>query len=87
MKLHEVVISKGLTLLLVSDLQASAKEMADAYKRRVDVEIDIRNVKVVMDAEQMRARNVAMFHKELLLSMVAYNLVTQFRRQAAELAK
>ena len=86
-KLHEVVISPSLTLLLVSDLQASAKEMADVYERRVDVEIDIRNVKVVMNTEQMRVRSVAMFHKELLLSMVAYNLVTQFRRQAAELAK
>lgn len=86
-KLHEVVISKDLTLCLVSDLRASAKEMADAYKRRVDVEIDIRNVKVVLNTEQMRVRSVEMFRKELLMSMVAYNLVTQFRRQAAELAK
>jgi hypothetical protein len=86
-RLHEVVISKDLTLCLASDLNATAKEVADGYKRRVDVEIDIRNVKVVMNTEQMRVRSVAMFHKELSMSMVAYNLVTQFRRQAAELAK
>ena len=86
-RLHEVEISQDLTLYLVSDLDATAKEAAQAYQRRVDVEIDIRNVKVVMDTEQMRVRSVEMFRKELLMSMVAYNLVTQFRRQAAELAK
>lgn len=86
-KLHEVVISKDLTLLLVSDLSQSAQELAAIYERRVDIETDIRNVKVVLDTEQMRARSVEMFQKELMMSMVSYNLVTQFRRQAAELAK
>ena len=79
-RLHEVEISQDLTLYLVSDLDATAKEAAQAYQRRVDVEIDIRNVKVVMDTEQMRVRSVEMFRKELLMSMVAYNLATQFRR-------
>lgn len=83
--LHEIVISDTLTLLLVSDLTSDSTVLADLYKKRVDVEIDIRNFKVVLDAEHIRARSVEMFHKELLTSIVAYNLVTQFRRQAAEL--
>lgn len=84
-RLHEVVINANLTLLLVTDLPDSALELADVYARRVDVEVDIRNLKVVLDAENVRARSVDTFHKELLGSLVSYNLVTQFRRQAAEL--
>ncbi len=40
-----------------------------------------------MDAENIRAKSVEMFKKELYTSVVAYNLVVQFRRQAAELAQ
>ena len=50
------------------------------------MEHDIRDVKVTLDTENIRAKSVDMLHKELLTSMVAYNLVVQFRRQAAKLA-
>jgi hypothetical protein len=83
--LHEIRIHEELTLYLVSDLPESAWELAELYRRRNDIEIDIRNFKIVLDAENIRARSVEMFYKELLTSLVAYNLVTQFRRQAAEL--
>lgn len=83
--LHEVVINSNLTLLLVTDLPDSAADLADLYAHRVDVEVDIRNLKVVLDTENMRARSVDTFRKELLASVVSYNLVTQFRRQAADL--
>ena len=49
-------------------------------------EHDIRDIKVTLDTENIRAKSVAMVKKELLTSLVAYNLVIQFRRQAAELA-
>ena len=84
--LHEIVISDTLTLWLVTDLTSDSTVLADLYKKRGDIEVDIRNFKVVLDAEHIRARSVEMFFKELLTSNVAYNLVTQFRRQAAELA-
>lgn len=83
--LHEIRIHPDLTLYLVSDLADSALELAGLYRRRNDIEIDIRNFKVVLDAENIRAKSVEMFHKELLTSLVAYNLLTQFRRQAAEM--
>lgn len=88
-RLHEIVVHDGLTLYLVTDLldeEDTALAMAAAYKKRYDVEIDIRNLKVVLNLETIRAKSVEMFQKELLMSVVAYNLVTQFRRQAAELA-
>jgi len=86
-RLHEIEIHKTLTLWLVSGLSGSAIEMAALYRKREHVETDLRNLKVVLDTEHIRARSVEMFHKELLTSIVAYNLVVQFRRQAADLAR
>jgi len=83
---HEVVIHSKLTLWLVTTLTESAPQVAALYGKRWEVEIDIRNIKVVLDTESIRAKSVDMFRKELLTSMVAYNLVVQFRRQAARLA-
>ncbi len=87
MRLHAVKIHDGLTLYLVSDLPDSAQTLANLYNRRTDVEIDIRNLKIVLDTEHIRARSPEMFMKEIMTSQVAYHLVTQFRRQAAALAK
>lgn len=87
MKLHEVVIHEKLTLQLVTDLcddEDTAGAMADAYQQRYDVEIVIRNLKLVLDLETMRAKSGDMFRKELLMSILADNLVTQFRNQAAK---
>jgi hypothetical protein len=84
-RLYEIVINKQLTLLLVTDGCEAAGALADLYEARVHVEIDIRNLKVVLDAENIRAQSVSMFEKELMTSMVSYNLVSQFRAQAAEL--
>ena len=84
-RVHEIVVNEKLTLMLVTNLTEDSTVLADLYRRRVDVEVDIRNLKVVLDTENIRARSVPMFFKELLTSIVSYNLVTQFRRQAAEL--
>ena len=86
-RLHAIYIHETLTLYLVSDLPDSAEALADLYERRTDVEIDIRNLKVVLGTETIRAQSREMFLTELLTSHVAYNLVIQFRRQAAALAK
>jgi hypothetical protein len=45
--------------------------VAQWYRQRTLVELDIRNVKVVLNTERMAARSDSMFRKELLLSMVA----------------
>lgn len=84
--LHEVDIGSGNRLYLVSSLKVDATTGATMYRRRYDVEFDIRDVKVTMDAENIRAKSVEMVKKELYTSIVAYNLVVQFRRQAADVA-
>ncbi len=79
-------MNPNLTLWLVTSLTESAPVLATLYGKRWEVEVDIRNIKVVLDTESIRARSEDMVHKELLTSMVAYNLVVQFRRQAARMA-
>ena len=85
--LHEVKIGPELTLYLISTLDLDGPTAADLYQRRYDVEFDIRDLKVTLDTENIRAKSVAMFQKELYTSVIAYNLVAQFRRQAARIAK
>jgi hypothetical protein len=85
--LHEVEVSPELTLYLITNLDLDGISAANIYQRRYDVEFDIRDLKVTLDTEHIRAKNVAMFHKELYTSVIAYNLVAQFRRQAAKVAK
>jgi len=85
--LHEVQISPELTLYLVTNLELDGLSAANLYQRRYDVEFDIRDLKVTLDTENIRAKSVEMFQKELYTSVIAYNLVAQFRRQAARVAQ
>lgn len=85
--LHEIEISGSETLYLVSNLELDGPTTAKVYCRRYDIEFDIRDVKVTLDTENIRAKSVEMFKKELYTSIVAYNLVAQFRRQAAKLSQ
>ena len=85
--LHQIVIHETLTLELVTTRPETAAELAQLYGRRGEVETDLRNLKVVLQLEVSRVRSVEMFRKELLASIVAYNLVAQFRQQAAALAQ
>lgn len=84
-QLHEVTVSDRLTLYFVTTLEHNASTLSKLFQHRVHVEIDIRNLKVVLDTENIRAKKKDTFLKELYTSVVAYNLVSQLRRQAAEL--
>jgi hypothetical protein len=85
--LHEVTLPNGQLLYLVTDLRTSAPCAAELYRQRYKAEFDIRDVKVTLDTESIRAQSVSMVMKELMSSIVAFNLVAQLRRQAAKLAK
>jgi hypothetical protein len=85
--IHQVDLENGGTLELVTDIEADALSLGGLYRRRYDVEFDIRDVKVTMDSENIRAKSVDTLKKELLGSVIAYNLVAQLRKQAAKLIK
>lgn len=83
---HDVLLENGEHLYLVTSLSWSAADAADGYARRYDVEHNIRETKVTLQLETIRAQSDDMVRKELLCSFVAYNLLLEFRRQAAQLA-
>ena len=92
--LHEVPFAEVLpgcdtakTLYLVTTRDISRARAIALYLRRYDIEHDIRDVKVTLNTERIRAQSREMFLKELLTSLVAYNLVIQFRREAAAQAQ
>ncbi len=82
---HEIELEGEKNLVLVSNVEADAASLGALYLRRYDIEFDIRDLKVTMDTENIRAKKLDTVMKELLGSVIAYNLVAQFRRQAAEL--
>ncbi len=85
--IHKVALNNGKFLYLATTLEIDATSAGELYSHRYDVEFDIRDIKVTMDAENILARSVGMVMKELMTSIVAYNLIVQFRRQAAKLAR
>lgn len=85
--IHQIFLPDGQELYLVTSLDVTAQCASELYRRRYDVEFDIRDLKLTLDTESIRAETTPMVLKELMTSIVAYNLVAQFRRQAAKLAK
>lgn len=84
--IHDLKIGDE-SLYIAEDVGASPKQLRELYWKRNDIEIDIRNIKLVIGTEEMRAQSHEMFLKEFAMSMVAYNLTTQLRREAAVVGK
>src|SRR5690606_37264968 len=55
--LHQVELAGGESLYLVTTLPISSELAAEDYSRRYDVEHDIRDVKVSMGIENIRAKS------------------------------
>lgn len=89
-QLHQVEVTTSagnpLTLFIITTLLASGQKLADLYGLRFNVETDIRNVKVVLRMDELRGQSREMIRKEIALGTVAYNLVIQIRRLAAQQA-
>jgi hypothetical protein len=84
--LHELRIGEE-HLYMIEDIEISPKQLRELYWKRNDIEVDIRNIKLVIGTEEIRAQSVEMFLKEFSVSMVAYNLTTQLRREASQLVE
>lgn len=84
--MHDVKLENGDRLYLVTTLLVSSEMAAKSYGRRYDVEHDIRDMKVTLGIENIRAKSNEMVQKELMCSVVAYNLVVHLRREAAKIA-
>lgn len=72
--------------MFTTEMTATTGEVADFYALRWNVETDIKNVKQTLQLHRPRGRSIDIVSKEILLGVVAYNLVIQVRRMAAQRA-
>jgi Transposase DDE domain len=79
--------SRRVTLVtsLTDAIAYPAATVAEWYRRRWEVEQDIRHMKQTMNLEFLRTKSVANVERELLLRAIAYNLVRLAMVRAAEL--
>jgi hypothetical protein len=79
--------SRRVTLVtdLIDPLAHPAAAVAAWYRRRWEVEADVRHLKRTMNLEFLRARTPANVERELLLRAIAYNLVRLAMLRSAEM--
>jgi len=74
---------------LITDLTDPATHpaatLAEWYRRRWEIEIDVRHLKQTMNLEFLRAKTPGNVERELLLRAIAYNLVRLAMLRSAEL--
>jgi hypothetical protein len=63
-----------------------AKELAELYFKRWDVELFFRDIKTTMGLDILRCQTPEMIRKEILMYFIAYNCVRQLMYEAAEKA-
>jgi len=85
-RIHRMKIGDQEIYLTTTLLRLSRPQVFEIYKCRQDVETDIGDIKVTMDTENIRAKTKEGVLKELYTSLIAYNSVVQFRRDAARVA-
>ncbi len=66
--------------------QFPAQVIAQLYARRYQVELDLRQVKTLLEMEDLQGKSVEMVRKELLLGLTAYNLIRALMAEAAQRA-
>ena len=84
--LHEVELENGERLYLVTTLAVSSDLAAEYYGRRYDVEHDIRDVKVSLGIENIRAKATRWFKRNCCAAWWLTISVVQLRREAAKVA-
>jgi Transposase DDE domain len=82
---QQVTASDGssVTLYLFTTLALTVEQLVQLYGKRWNVETDLRSLKRTVDLQLLRCKSVAMIAKELVLSIVGYNLVRAVMNAAA----
>lgn len=77
---------KRFKLYLFTTLEEPQELLVDLYRRRWDIELDIRSLKQTLRLHSLSAKTPDMAAKELLLAIAGYNLVRSVQMQAARQA-
>jgi putative transposase len=75
-----------LKLYLFTSLEEAREELVEIYRRRWDIELDIRSLKQTLQMHSLRSKTPEMVEKELLLAIAGYNLVRSVQMGAARQA-
>jgi hypothetical protein len=62
---------------------ASGKVLKDLYKKRWNIELDIRSIKTTLGMENLSCRTPEMAEKEMWIHLLAYNLIRMLMLQSA----
>ena len=73
-------------LCLFTTLEEPREVLVEVYRRRWDIELDIRSLKRTLRLHSLTSKSPEMVEKELLLGMAGYNLVRSVQRDAAQVA-
>lgn len=82
--LYEFSGCEGKPMWVASTVKLTVQQVSSIYARRYEVEWDIRQWKHQLGMASLRGRSVDMVLKELAMGAIAYNLVVEVRRLAAE---
>ena len=66
-----------------TSLEEAWEELVELYRRRWDIELDIRSLKQTLGMHSMRSKTPEMMEKELLMTIAGYNLVRSVQMAAA----
>jgi len=77
---------KPIQLCLFTTLEEPREVLVEVYRRRWDIELDIRSLKQTLRLHSLASKSPEMVEKELLLGFAGYNLVRSVQREAARLA-
>ena len=77
------VAGRVLVTTLIDARSVPPLELDHLYRRRWQVELDLRSIKAVMGMDILRAKSAAMIQKEIAVHLLAYNLVCALITRAA----
>jgi putative transposase len=77
---------KQIKIYLFTTLEEPREVLVELYRRRWDIELDIRSLKQTLRMHSLSSKSVEMMEKELLLGIAAYNLVRSVQMAAARQA-
>jgi hypothetical protein len=82
--LRQTAVAGRVLVTTLTDARSVTPLDLDAlYRRRWQVEVDLRSIKAVMGMDILRAKSPAMIDKEIAVHLLAYNLVRALMARAA----
>lgn len=72
-----------LVTTLLDEQRDSKEDLAELYRQRWHVELDLRSIKVSLDMDYLRTKTPAMVQRDVWVHLLTYNLIRKAAAQAA----